>query len=108
MVNNPPVQQGLHEQRQQLPASTALVTQQADFQVKQLNQQHRQSPVPQASPLMAQKFPFYPQVPLPYYPQYPAPPSNNPSTSSEATLVEILQKQIDRQDRLEQLDEKRA
>ena len=97
------MQQGLHRQSQQPPGPTAQVIQQANFQVRpqQFNQQYQESPLPQVSPLIAQQSPFNPQVPPPYYPQYPAPHSNNPSTSSKATLVEILQKQNDRQDRLE-------
>ena len=94
MVNNPQFQSGLQGQ---------AVNQQTNLQVRpqQFNQQFQQSPVPQVSPLMAPPHPYNPQVLPPYYPQYPPPPSNNPSVTSNDSLVEVLNRQLDMQERME-------
>ena len=98
-VNNPQFQQGF---QQHPPAPVPQVNQQANYQVRsqQFNQQFTQPSLPQVSPLLMPPQPFNPQVPPPYFLQYP--PSNSPPAgSSDSSILVALQKQWEKQERID-------
>ena len=89
-VTNPPFQ---HNFQHPPP-----INQQLNYQVRPLHfQQFTDS---QVSPLQMPPQPFNPQLPPPYFPQYPPP--NSPSAgSNDSSILAALQKQWEKQERLD-------
>ena len=108
MVNDPPVQGGLHNQQQPQSTQVSQPNQQPNFQIspQHFNQKFHQPPVPQVSPLNAQPPQYNPHIPAPYFHQYP--PANSPSVdSNESLLARVFHRQMDMAERQERHDMER-
>ena len=87
-VTNPPLQ---HNFQHPLPINPQLNYQAWPPHFQQFTQ-------PQASPLQTPLQPFNPQIPPPYFPQYPQCPSVG---SNDSSILVALQKQWEKQERLD-------
>ena len=108
MVNNP-LQSGPQQgQQQHQPPQIPPQNWPANSPIRhnQFNQQFKQPPMPQVSPLMAPPQQYNPQIPPPYFHHYP--PTNSSSVdSNESLLARVFHRQMDMAERQEKHDQER-